>query len=119
MAKGAHKRKEKESSAGTGSLLELAFSHYEAGDALSARRFAKKLLEAPASPADEAAVKKIAAELIAPPEGHGAPTPPTPTAHELAKLIIGHTRVPPRAYAFAALAASLWLGMIGLALTRS
>ena len=127
MAKGSRKRGQKDAAAGPkgtpGSLLELAFARYQAGDMVEARRLAKRLLAAPATAADEAAAKNLAVELIAPPEQTAEkPTPPapaTPTAHELAKLLIDRTRVPAKAYLFAAVSIALFLGLLALALTRA
>ncbi|MHB8872088.1 MAG: hypothetical protein ACYC8T_00230 [Myxococcaceae bacterium] len=122
MAKGARKRKEKEQAAGPkgafDSLLELAFARYEAGDVVTARRVAKRLLEVSPAAADEAAAKKVWAAL-APLPAPGAPAVPQPSVHELAKLIIERTRVPPKAYLFAAVAAGVFTGLLALALTRS
>ncbi len=122
MAKNGRKRKGAEPASGPAaapdSLLEAAFLCFEAGDMVGARRAAKKLLAGTPTPADEAAAKRLAPVLRVP-VPPGAPEPPPASVTELAGLLVSRTWVPQKAYAFAALALAVFIGLVLLALSRS
>jgi hypothetical protein len=107
MAKGNRNKSEAEPTPGGRSLLEVAWNAYEAGDAVLARRAAKRVLAGAASGADEALAKKISKQLFV---GAGETD-----ARQVAAELAARTRVAAKPYAFALLAAAIWWVMIALA----
>ena len=108
MAKGKRNRSEApKADSGGKSLLDVAWRAYEAGDAVIARRAAKLLLAGAGKDSDEAVAKKVGKQLFV-----GAPEV---DAKQVAAELIARTRVAPKPYLFALMAAAIWLIMLAIA----
>lgn len=92
---------------GAKSLLDVAWRAYEAGDSLLARRAAKLLLAGQPREADESLAKKLSKQLFV-----GVPEA---DARQVAAELAARTKVAPKPYLFALMAAAIWLLMIAIA----
>lgn len=92
---------------GAKSLLEVAWRAYEAGDCVLVRRAAKLLLAGQPGEADESLAKKLS-KLLFVAAGEA-------DAKQVATELAARTRVAPKPYLFALMAAAIWLLMIAIA----
>ncbi len=95
---------------GEKSLLGVAWTAYQAGDQVVARRAAQLLLAGASKDADEAQAKKIGKELFV--------TDQVADAKAVAAEILLRTRMPPKPFLLAAAAGLIWLVLMLIA-TRS
>lgn len=95
-----------------GSLLSVAFSAFQAGDMVLARKAAQRVKEGCGGTHESAAVEKVAKALFLP--GASLPTDPQVVAAEL----VSRTEGPGKPFLFALLSAGLWVLLVALAAVR-
>jgi urease accessory protein UreF len=113
MAKKAQTTETSPSSSTGHSVLAAAFAAFEAGDSATTRTLAKAVLAGKLGRDDEAQARVLGPRLSA----AGAVVESTPAA--VAADLLSRTAVMPKAYAFALLAAAVWVSLVTLAHFRT
>lgn len=113
MAKGSKKARPTAPAAAPRSVLSAAWTHFENGDVVEARRLAEAALNGQVGPDDEAVARTLAPLLST------SRAPVSEGVVPVAEALLARTRPLAKAYWFAVLALSILSGLVLLAVLRT